>query len=157
MSTTANQPISSTEDTSKLLEKVSVYTDGGSRGNPGPAAIGVLVLSPSGGVLAQFREYIGETTNNQAEYAAMTKGLAIASRFTSGEVSCHSDSELMIKQIQGSYKVKNPGIRVAMKLIREAEKPFRKISYTHHPRTNPNIKKADTLVNLALDEKARGY
>ena len=141
--------------TEHLLEYVNVYTDGGARGNPGHAAIGVLVLSPSGNPLAQFREYIGETTNNQAEYAALTKGLAIASRFTNGEVRCHSDSELMVKQLKGQYKVKNPGIRTAMKLVKEAAKGYRKVTFTHHNRTNENIKRADAMVNLALDEKLK--
>ena len=134
-----------------MLEHVDVFTDGGARGNPGPAAIGVLVFSPEGGLLANFRECIGETTNNQAEYAAATKGLAIASRFTRGKVVCHSDSELMIMQLSGKYKVKNPGLRTAMKLVREAEKAFSEVVYKHHPRTNPRIKLADQLVNRALD------
>ena len=138
---------------SNLLDRVDVFTDGGSRGNPGHAAIGVIIFSPSGSVLAQVGEYIGKTTNNQAEYAALTKGLAIASRFTRNEVRCHSDSELVVKQLSGSYRVKNPGIKVATKLVREAEKSFSKVSYTHHPRTSPNIKLADELVNRALDER----
>lgn len=147
------QSKTSAESDDMLLDHVDVFTDGGSRGNPGPAAIGVIVLSPSGSQLAQYRECIGDTTNNQAEYSALVRGLAIASRFTNKEVRCHSDSELMVKQLKGSYKVKNPGIATATKLVREAEKPFKKVIYSHHPRTNPNIKKADALVNLALDER----
>lgn len=138
-----------------ILDKVLVYTDGGSRGNPGPSAIGVLVYSPEGNILANFRECIGDTTNNQAEYAAVARGLAIASRFTRGEVHCHSDSELMVKQLTGAYKAKNPGIRTALAMVREAEKSFKKVRYSHHPRTNPKIRLADELVNRALDEKGQ--
>jgi ribonuclease HI len=136
----------------ELLESVSVYTDGGSRGNPGPSAIGVLVYSQSGHLLADFREQIGESTNNRAEYSAVLKGLQIASRFTNGDVSCHSDSSLMVNQLSGSFRTKNPGLRDMVRKVREAEKAFRKVVYRHDPRTSPRIKLADTLVNRALDE-----
>ena len=140
----------------ELLDMVSLYTDGGSRGNPGPAAIGIIIYSPKGHVLASFRGFIGRTTNNQAEYAALSKGLAIASRFTRKQVRCYSDSELMISQLTRSYRVKSRALRVAVDLVREAEKAFEKVKYFHLRRSNPRIKRADRLVNLALDEAARG-
>ena len=137
----------------RLLDSVTVYSDGGSRGNPGPSAIGVLVYSPSGNPLAQVGELIGNGTNNQAEYAALLKGLGIASRFTKGEVHCHSDSELLVKQLSGKYKVKNSVIKETFKKVKEAEKSFKKVTYKHVKRDNPKIKLADLMVNRALDER----
>jgi ribonuclease HI len=137
----------------ELLDSVAVYTDGGSRGNPGPSAIGVLVYSGSGNPLAQVGEFIGKGTNNQAEYAALLRGLRIASRFTKGEVRCHSDSQLLVRQMKGQYKTKNPGLKKALLEIKDAERGFRKVTYTHVRRENPHIRLADMLVNRALDSR----
>ena len=137
----------------ELLDKVSVYTDGGARGNPGPSAIGVLVYSQTGNLLADLREFIGNSTNNQAEYKALTRGLEIASRYTRKKVVCHSDSELMINQVKGKFMTRNPGLMRALEKVKIAERSFQNIEYVHVPRTNPRIKLADILVNRALDEK----
>jgi ribonuclease HI len=135
------------------LEKVIVYTDGGSRGNPGPSAIGILIYSPGGKLLQDHRESIGKATNNQAEYRAVLKALGLATRFTKGGVSCHSDSRLLVNQLSGRFKVKNSGIRELLQAVRRAEKAFSGVSYTYLPRTDPKMKLADTLVNRALDER----
>ena len=134
------------------LEGVSVYTDGGSRGNPGPSAIGILIYSPAGRLLRDHREFIGKTTNTQAEYRAVLKALELARGFTKGEVSCHSDSKLLVNQLSGRFKVKNKGIKEILGKVREAEKAFSRVAYTYLPRTDPRIRLADTLVNRALDE-----
>lgn len=139
-----------------LLKKVSVYTDGGSRGNPGPAAIGILIYSPAGRRLKDHREFIGRATNNQAEYRAVLKALELAGEFTSGRVSCHSDSQLLVNQLSGRFKIRNKGIKEILAMVRKAEKAFEGVGYTHLPRGNPKIRLADALVNRALDERLKG-
>ena len=89
-----------------MHKELHVYTDGGSRGNPGPAAIGVVVCSAEDVLLVEHKEFLGEATNNIAEYTAMIRALEIAKDFTTGLVICVSDSELMVKQLNGEYKVK---------------------------------------------------
>jgi ribonuclease HI len=134
----------------RKLDRVLVYTDGGSKGNPGPAAIGVLIYTPQGDLLANCSEYIGRATNNQAEYSAMLKALEMAKAFTRSEVVCHSDSQLMVNQLKGAYKVKEPGLIEALSKVKQAEKAFTKVSYVHLPRTDPRIRLADHLVNKAI-------
>ncbi len=136
------------------LDSVSTYSDGGSRGNPGPSAIGVIVYSPDGKLIANHRGYIGGATNNQAEYAAVLKALELAREFTKGAVSCYSDSMLLVNQLSGRFKVKNPGIREAIMKVKRTEKAFATVTYTHLPRTDPKMKLADALVNRALDEQS---
>lgn len=133
-----------------------IYSDGGSRGNPGPAGIGILIYSPEGRLLKDHREFIGRATNNQAEYAAVLKALGLASGFTRGEVACHSDSQLLVNQLSGRFRVKNPGIREALQRVRQAERPFSRVSYSYLPRTNPRMRLADALVNRVLNERSRG-
>ena len=133
------------------LERVLVYTDGGSRGNPGPSATGILIYSPDGKLLHDHRETIGRATNNQAEYRAVLKALGLARGFTSGEVACHSDSRLLVNQLSGRFRIKNPGLKELLQEVRRAEKPFSRVTYTYLPRTDPRMRLADALVNRALD------
>ena len=135
-----------------VLKKIFVYTDGGSRGNPGHAAIGILITNENGKVIYKHGEYIGKKTNNQAEYTALIKALKNASEHFHGEASCFSDSELMIRQLNGEYKARNPGIKELFLKIKELEENFEKISYTHVRRENKNIIVVDGIVNKVLDE-----
>lgn len=131
-----------------------LYTDGGSRGNPGPSAIGVLIYSQQGMLLASHKEYIGQATNNQAEYAAVLEGLEMAREFTEGgEVLCHSDSKLMVNQLSGDYAIKEPRLKEACQKVKESERSFSMVRYIHLPRTDPRIKLADALVNRVLDKQ----
>ncbi|NLG87127.1 MAG: reverse transcriptase-like protein, partial [Firmicutes bacterium] len=88
--------------------KLILHIDGASRGNPGPAGIGVVIADVSGTVLAEVSEYIGEVTNNVAEYKALLKGLQEAARIGAKDVSIYSDSELLVKQMNGQYRVRHP-------------------------------------------------
>ena len=135
------------------LRSVSIYTDGGSRGNPGPSAIGILIYSPDEVMLKHHREYIGTTTNNQAEYAAIQKALELAGSYTNGEVKCFSDSKLMVNQLSGSFKVKNLGLKEALLRVKAIESKFSSVEYKHVSRNDPRIKQADALVNKSLDEQ----
>jgi len=131
--------------------KVNVYTDGGARGNPGPAAYGFVIYRDKNKVLARG-EYIGVTTNNVAEYTAVAKALESLLTFSDcDEVNIFLDSELIQKQMMGEYKVKSMSLKNFFTLIKELEKNFNKVTYTHIRREKNT--EADLLVNIALDKE----
>jgi ribonuclease HI len=130
-----------------------IFSDGGARGNPGPAAIGFLILSETGQVLMANARYLGFRTNNQAEYEALIAALESAIALHAEEVICHLDSELVVKQLNGEYSVKNSELRKLWRQVQELRGHFKKASFISVPRTNIQIQKADALVNKALDEE----
>jgi len=130
-----------------------VFSDGGARGNPGPAAAAFIVLSETGQVLTTNSRYLGLRTNNQAEYEALIAALQFAATVNAEEVTCHLDSELVTKQLTGEYAVKNSELRKLWSKVRELNKCFKKVRFISVPRTNIQIQKADALVNETLDEK----
>jgi ribonuclease HI len=132
-----------------------LYSDGGARGNPGPAAIAYLVVSEEGAVIHSDSCFIGDHTNNQAEYDALIAALEFAKTIKVDEVICHLDSELVAKQLKGEYNVKNPELRKLWRKAVELKETFKKISFINVPRTNPYIEKADSLVNKTLDEESK--
>jgi ribonuclease HI len=132
--------------------KVKIYSDGGARGNPGPAAIGVLICNEKGEMLREHNETIGDTTNNVAEYTAVIVGLELAKTLGAVEVDYYADSELVVKQLSGLYKVKTPHILTLFTKVKAAEKNFSKVRFTHVPRTHEKLRYVDKLVNQALDE-----
>ena len=123
--------------------------DGGARGNPGPAAIGVVVATPEGEVLEEASERIGEATNNVAEYRAVLLGLERARALGATEVEVINDSELVARQVQGAYKVKHPGLRPLYDQAMAALRGFERWSVRSVPREQNAH--ADDLVNAALD------
>lgn len=128
-----------------------LFTDGGSRGNPGQAAIGVVIEDPtSGTVMREHCERIGIETNNVAEYRALIEGLKLAKRYHPNRLLCHLDSELIVKQLSGEYKVKMETLKPLFEEIRELSSIFPDVSFRHIPRADNY--KADALVNKALDE-----
>jgi ribonuclease HI len=129
--------------------KLTVNVDGGARGNPGPAAIGVVVRDSDGGILATVSETIGEATNNVAEYRALIAGIEQARLLGADRLELFGDSELVVKQVRGEYKVKNAGIRPLHAEVVEALKGFGDWSIDH-VRREQNAD-ADALVNDALD------
>ncbi len=126
-----------------------VNVDGGARGNPGPAAVGVVVASPEGEVLAERGETIGIATNNVAEYRAMLLGIALAAELGAVEVDLIGDSELVVKQLLGKYRVKDAGLKPLHAEARAALAGFDRWSASH-VRREQNAR-ADALVNEALD------
>lgn len=136
--------------------RLRVYTDGGARGNPGPAATGVVLVAPDGTVLRKEGATIGVATNNQAEYAAMARGLQLAAIYWTGHVECIADSELVIRQLVGRYKVKNETLREMFMAVKRLESSFLSVTYTHVPRENEWTAMADALVNEALDAASTG-
>jgi ribonuclease HI len=133
------------------MPMLSVYTDAGSRGNPGPASIAILVFQ-EGKLLKRHGEYIGPATNNQAEYTAVIKALELAHSLGAKEIKLYTDSELVARQLKGEYKVKDPKLKPLFEKAKALEKGL-KVAYGNVPRENPVIKMADQLVNDVLDSK----
>lgn len=137
--------------------KLYLWTDGGARGNPGPSAIGGVAKSYRGSDKMQtvftFSECIGEGTNNRAEYMALIKGMRMAANRGAVEIVCYLDSELVVKQVTGAYRTKDPDLR---KFLREVHglSVYAICSFQHVPR-HMNAE-ADKLVNKALDMLRKG-
>jgi ribonuclease HI len=130
--------------------KVVVHVDGGARGNPGPAAVAAVATSPEGEPLGERKLYIGEATNNVAEYRALLLGLELARELGAEEVEIVNDSELVARQIGGEYKVKNTGLKP---LFAEAMRELRGFhKWAVRPVRREHNERADELVNEALDE-----
>ncbi len=136
----------------RISKQLLIFSDGGARGNPGPAATGFLLLSDKGKVLMQNSRFLGSRTNNQAEYHALIEALESAISLNAKEVTCHLDSELVVKQVIGEYKVKNSELKKLWNKVQELVKHFRKVSFINVSRTNIQIQKADALVNETLDK-----
>lgn len=124
-------------------------TDGGARGNPGPAGTGVVIKDESGAILYAVGEYIGEATNNVAEYKALIRALEQAHHLGATEVKVNMDSELIVKQMLGQYKIKEPTLQQLAAQVIKLRNNFEKVSFTH-VRRELN-KEADLLVNQAID------
>jgi ribonuclease HI len=129
--------------------KLVLHVDGGARGNPGPAAIGVVVSEPGGEVLDELAERIGEATNNVAEYRAVLRGLERARELQATEVEIVGDSELVARQLAGAYKVKHPALKPLYEQAVAALRGFDSWSIRNVPRAENA--EADALVNAALD------
>ncbi|MEK7606950.1 MAG: ribonuclease HI family protein [Patescibacteria group bacterium] len=129
--------------------KLITYTDGGARGNPGPAGIGIVIQDAKGKMIEEFGRYIGETTNNQAEYRALLAALERCTELGAKEVECRLDSELVVKQMRREYKVKDPGLAAIFVQVWNLMIHFKKITFHHIPRERN--KDADRMVNDALD------
>ena len=129
--------------------KARLSTDGGARGNPGPAAYGYVLETDDGTVLAAHGETIGVATNNVAEYRALVAGLEKAVELGVDEVEVVSDSELLVKQMRGEYKVKNAALRELSEEAAGVARRLRSVSYTAVRREHNEL--ADSLVNEALD------
>ena len=129
--------------------KAKLFTDGGARGNPGPAAYGYVLEADDGHVLAAHGEAIGRATNNVAEYSGLVAGLARAAEVGVRELEVVSDSELLVKQMRGDYRVKNEALRVLWEEANDLERRFAKVRYTAVRRAHNEL--ADRLVNEALD------
>jgi ribonuclease HI len=129
--------------------KLVLHVDGGARGNPGPAAIGVVVSDPGGEVLDELAERIGQATNNVAEYRAVLRGLERARELQATEVEIVGDSELVARQLAGAYKVKHPALKPLYEQARAALRGFDSWSIRNVPRAENA--EADALVNAALD------
>jgi len=143
------------------MKQIFINTDGGSRGNPGPAAIGIVFFNEDEKVFYDYKECIGEGTNNEAEYTAIVRALEILAKSkwflennsSESKVICRLDSKLVVEQVNGNYKIKQPHIQKFVNQIKTILGDFRlNIQFIHIPREQN--KEADKLVNEALDEQA---
>ena len=128
-----------------------LHTDGGSRGNPGPSAIGGVLYNKDHAIIATFSTKIQDTTNNVAEYLALIKGLDLAQEHNAEILHVHMDSELIIRQLEGKYKVKAEHLLPYFQEAKAKISSFQ-ATFTHVPRENPYQARADALVNQALDQ-----
>ena len=134
------------------LNMIYTNSDGGSRGNPGQGAIGV-VIRKDGSILEMHSEKVGKVTNNVAEYLGLIKALQIASTYTKDEVTCFLDSELVVKQLLGEYQIKNKVLTKLFLKVQKLQENFSKIKYQHVRRSNEFQMMADSLLNMELDKK----
>lgn len=128
---------------------VKLFTDGGARGNPGPAAGAAILYNNEGVVMCKGSEYYGTATNNQAEYRALMLGLTLAVENNISDVVAFLDSELVVKQLNGQYKVKDSALASLFSAVKNLESKFSSVTYSHIPRSQN--KEADLLVNTELD------
>jgi ribonuclease HI len=133
-----------------VAKKVKLYSDGGSRGNPGPSASGYVLLDMNDKILADEGKYIGVTTNNQAEYIALELGLKAALKLGAREVDAYLDSLLVVNQMRGIFKIKNRDLWPVHDAIKTLVAQFERVHFTHVPREHNKL--ADKAVNRALDE-----
>ena len=132
-------------------EKLVIFTDGAARGNPGPAAIGVVLKDEKGAVVAEISRSLGKRTNNQAEYLAVIGGLMKSLALGAKQVTLKSDSELVVKQLNGQYKVKNADLREMYQQVVKLIGHLEKFTAVNIPREQN--KQADALCNKALDKE----
>ena len=129
--------------------RLTIFSDGGARGNPGPAAVGVVIKNERGQVVSRVGKCIGETTNNQAEYQAVILAFEKAHELGGTELSFNLDSELVVKQLNGEYKIKNQELAQQFLKIWNWRKKFKTVDFNHIYREKNT--EADALVNEALD------
>ena len=134
------------------LKKLSIYTDGASRGNPGESGAGVIIYNERGKLVKKVKKYLGTTTNNVAEYRAFIIALEEAQQLKGEVLHLLSDSELMVRQMNGIYKVKDSKLKVLAGEARELLSHF--MHYTISAIERKKNKEADTLANLAIDERS---
>lgn len=141
------------------MQNIIIFTDGGSRGNPGPAASGAVIANSDGTILQEYGQFLGKATNNEAEYQALILGLKKAralfgkAKAKKMDVEIKSDSELMVRQMNGEYKIENSNIQPLFLKARNLAVDFADVSYTAIPRAQNT--KADHLVNQTLDAQTK--
>lgn len=138
-----------------LKMKLRVYSDGASRGNPGISAIAFMIMTEDSRLLKRYSKYVGIRTSNQAEYHALISALESASTFTEGEVTCYLDSELVVKQLVGEYRVRSPRLRTLWLEVQKLKQNFHTIDFRKVPRTDQYVAQVDRLANQVLDRVKR--
>ena len=131
--------------------RLTIYADGASRGNPGPGAIGAIVLGERGEELVRISQSIGLTTNNQAEYKAAIAAIKTASKFNAAEAVLYLDSQLVVNQLIGKYKIKSTSLQPLYAEAIKQIKGFKKLTIVHIPREKNKM--ADALANAALRKR----
>lgn len=145
-----------------IMTKLITFTDGGARGNPGPAACGVVIKNDRNEIILKTSKYLGSTTNNQAEYEALilalqkAKGIFKAQKIKKGDLECYLDSELAVKHLNHEYKIKDEGLQPLFIQVWNLTLDFDSVKFIHIPREKNKL--ADEMVNRELDgrEKEKG-
>lgn len=132
-----------------MKKKLIVYTDGAARNNPGPAGIGIVIKNSSEKTIKEINEYIGKATNNVAEYRAVIRALEEVNKIGASTVDFFLDSELVVKQLNGLYRVRDVNLQQLLLRVRELEKDIDDIKFSYVPRENN--KEADKLANIAIN------
>lgn len=141
------------------MTKLTIYTDGGARGNPGPAAGGVVIKNDKNEVILKTSKYFGETTNNQAEYEALilalqkAKGIFKAQKIKNKKIECYLDSELVVKQLNHEYKIKDEGMQKLFINVWNLTLDFDNVKFIHIPREKNKL--ADEMVNRELNSREK--
>ena len=133
-----------------------IYIDGCAKGNPGPAAIGIYICDEYGNVLYRGGEYLGEKTNQEAEYGAVLKALNVAPAHCTHDVEIYSDSQLVVKQMNRQFRIRKKHLLDIHKEIRNCEKIFKSVQYIQVEKEHPNIEIADQLAHDAIKRTLRG-
>jgi len=129
-------------------EKVTIFTDGASKNNPGPSAIGAVIKDQQGQTIARISQGIGHSTNNQAEYKAIIAALEEAIRLGARQVNLNSDSELVVRQLKGKYRVKKAALKPLYQQVKQLQSRLESFTINHIPRQQN--READNLANAAL-------
>jgi len=127
------------------------YTDGASRGNPGPSAYAYIIVDGEGRIICQDCGYLGKGTNNSAEYHAVIESLKAAARYTRGKIVVFSDSELVVRQITGRYRIRKDHLAALCREALTSSSLFKGVEFQNVPRDHPFIARADMLCNRVLD------
>ena len=138
-----------------MSQRLMIYSDGGARGNPGPAAIAFVALNSKGEMVKAESRFIGIHTNNQAEYEALLLALKYAVDVNVSEIACYLDSELIVKQVNGEYAVRDNLLQQYWRKVQEIKVCFKITDFYNVRRSHPQIQRADELVNKTLDEQAK--
>ncbi len=133
-----------------MNNKLIIHTDGGARGNPGPAAVGVVIQDSQGNILKEVGKYLGKATNNQAEYQAVILALEEAKKMQADQIDFYLDSELVVEQLNRRYKIKDQTLGSLFIKIWNLKSQFRQVNFFHIPREQN--KRADAIVNQVLDK-----
>ena len=141
------------------MSKLITFTDGGSRGNPGPSAIGVVIKNDKNEIVLRASKYIGETTNNVAEYEALilalqkAKGIFKTQKIKKGNLECYLDSELVVRHLNHEYKIKDEGLQLLFIKVWNLMLEYDSVKFIHIPREKNKL--ADELVNRELDGQVK--
>jgi ribonuclease HI len=137
--------------TKQAYTEIRVFTDGGARGNPGPAAVGVVILDDNNNIISETEKFIGSTTNNFAEYSALIEALNLLKEIDAYRIVFYTDSNLVYSQIKGFWKIKSPELKILNEQAKEMLKTLPDYNFILIPREKN--KSADRLVNKALDRQ----
>jgi ribonuclease HI len=136
------------------MRRLVIYADGASRGNPGPAGIGVVIEDERGRVRKEVSQFVGRKTNNQAEYMALIQGLQVAAEYQADAIQVRLDSELLVRQLKGEYKVKSPLLKPLRNKVQKLLAGYKVVGIEHIERQYNRA--ADRLANRAIDAASSG-